>query len=281
MNFRQSLVVAIFALAWVCPTFGQSSQPTQLPKKSSKEIIEKKKVESEKKRAEPTTLPAARELPKSRIIVPKKPVRRHIRYSLPTDERNDVDFHAVLTRSTKSLGFSLEYYDEPRRNHLESAIRCFKDNRRDEGYDHWFRFVLSLDTFDKPVDLEPVMYHVLREGCLRQDPNVLFHAERLERAQGDLENLTEYWDDLYRLHRQCEEPGNPCVNSVDRKLADELEVIRQERDLAGARVRVAQRALEFAQMTSSGEVTRSVDSFYVVAQEITRRTEMVLYSDND
>lgn len=272
------VLVAVLGSFFVASVSAQ--QPQQ--QKSSKEIIQKKKVDSDKdkNRAEPTRIPS-REVPNSKVIIPKKSNRKHIRWALPTDDRNEVDFHAVLTQSTRTKGFSIEYFDDSRRRELEATITCFKDNRRDEGYGHWLRFVASLDTFDKPVDLEPVVYHVLREGCLRQDPNVLFHAEKLERAQGDLENLSEYWEDLLRLHRQCDEPGNLCVDAVDRKLADEIEIVRQERDLAGAKIRVAQRALERAQLTSSGDVTLSVDTFYTVAQEITRRTEIVLYADND
>jgi hypothetical protein len=141
--------------------------------------------------------------------------------------------------------------------------------------------VTSLDTFDKPVDLEPVMYHVLREGCLREDPNVLYYAERMERARNDLANIEEYWDDLYRLNRQCKEPRNLCREMVERRIEDELEVLAQERDLARAKVGVAERDLERAQLTSSGEVTRSVDVFYNVAQELTRRTEIALIMDSD
>jgi len=269
-RFFTALAVSI---SFVAPVSAQQQ-------KSSKEIIQKKKVETDKDRVEPTRLPS-REIQKSRVVVPKKPARKHIRWALPTDDRNEVDFHAVLTQSTRTKGFSIEYFDDTRRREIEAAITCFKDNRRDEGYGHWLRFVASLDTFDKPVDLEPIVYHVLREGCLRQDPNVLFHAERLERAQGDLENLSEYWEDLVRINRQCDEPGNLCIDAVDRKLADEIEIVRQERDLAQARVHVAQRALERAQMTGTGEVTRSVDTFYAVAQEITRRTEIVLFADTD
>lgn len=275
MNPNSAGVFAAWALSvfFVAPVWAQQQ-------KSSKEIIQKKKIETDKERVEPTRLPS-REIQKSKVVIPKKPARKHIRWALPTDDRNEVDFHAVLTRSTRTKGFSIEYFDDSRRRELEATITCFKDNRRDEGYGHWLRFVASLDTFDKPVDLEPIVYHVLREGCLRQDPNVLFHAERLERAQGDLENLGEYWEDLVRINRQCDEPGNPCIDAVDRKLADEIEVVRQERDLADAKVRVAQRAMERAQHTSAGDVARSVDSFYTVAQEITRRTEVVLYADTD
>jgi hypothetical protein len=247
--------------------------------KSSKEIIQKRKAEAEK--SPPASGPPKIRIPSSRVIIPKRQLRKHIRFALPTDDRNEIDFHTVLTKSTRSLGFSVEYFDDSRRREIEATITCFRDNRRDEGYDHWNRFVASLETFEKPVDLEPVMYYVLREGCLRQDPNVLFHAERLERAQGDLGTIAEYWDDLYRLNRQCKEPGNQCLDTVERKIEDELEILGQERDLARAKVGVAQRALERAQMTASGEVTRSVDAFYTVAQEIARRTEVVLYADSD
>jgi hypothetical protein len=277
MNSNSARLLAAVALGlyFTAPVSAQQQQ-----QKSSKEIIQKKKVETENDRVEPTRVPT-RVVPSSKVIIPKKQTRKHIRWALPTDDRNEVDFHAVMTQSTRTKGFSIEYFDDSRRRELETTITCFKDNRRDEGYGHWLRFVASLDTFDKPVDLEPVMYHVLREGCLRQDPNVLFHAERLERAQVDLDNLGEYWEDLARIGRQCDEPGNLCVESVDHKLADELEIVRQERDLALARVRVAQRALERAQLTSTGDVTRSVDTFYTVAQEITRRTEIVLYAATD
>jgi len=248
--------------------------------KSSKEIIQKKRAEAEKSRVRPPGPPTPG-VRRTRVVAPRKQVRRHIHWALPTDDHNEIDFRAVLTRSTRNFGFSIEYFDDHRRREIESAIVSFQANRRDEAYDHWHRFLVSLETFDKPVDLEPVMYYVLREGCLRQDSNVLFHAERLERIQGDLENIEEYWKDLYRLHRQCEEPGNDCPDTVEWKIEDELEVLSQERDLARAKLSSAERALERAQLTSSGEVTRSVDVFYTVAQEMTRRTEIALYADSD
>lgn len=248
--------------------------------KSSKEIIQKKKVKAEDAPPE-FSAPKRESRPPSKVIVPKKANRKHIRLALPTDDRNEVDFRSVLTRSTRSLGFSIEYFDEPRRREIDEVIRCFRENRRDEGYQHWNRFVVSLETFDKPVDLEPVMYHVLREGCLRQDPSVLFHAEKLERARGDMENIEEYWDDLYRLHNQCRSPGAGCLEPFVRRIEDELQMLGQERGLARAKVMVAQRAMERAQLNSSGDVAQSVDVFYTVAQEITRRTEYVLYSDTE
>jgi len=254
------------------PAFGQA--------RSSKEIIQKKKAKADESPPEFTS-PKRVAPPQSKVIVPRKANRKHIRLALPTDDRNEIDFRAVLTRSTRSLGFSIEYFDEPRRREIDEVIRCFRENRRDEGYQHWNRFVVSLETFDKPVDLEPVMYHVLREGCLRQDPNVLFYAERLERMRGDLENIEEYWDDVYRLHNQCRLPGGGCPEAMERRIEDELQILGQERDLAQAKVAVAQRTLERAQMSSSGDVAQSVDVFLTVAQEITRRTEYVLYSDMD
>lgn len=274
-NLVRRAMFGMLGLAMVCA--GAAEAQTQ-ELKSSRDIIQKKRVETDNAQVRPAARPrpAVRQ---AKVIVPRKQVRRHIRFTLPTDERNEIDFQNLMARSTRSLGFSLEYFDEGRRRDLEITIRSFRENRRAEGYLHWVRFVGSLDSFSKPVDLEPVMYYVLREGCLRQDTHVLFHAERLERTRVDLETIDEYWDDLYRLHQQCQSPGSDCVEPVQRRIAEELELLDQERDFALAKVNVAQRGLERAQFTSSGDVSRSADYFYVVAQELARRTEYVLYAD--
>ncbi len=273
------LCVLVLGMGGGGAVLAQEPRPAKAPEsKSSKDIIQKKKVETDKEQVRPTAR-ATTAAPRQKVIVPRKQVRRHIRLSLPTDERNEIDYHGLMTRSTRNFGFSLDYFDADRRREIEVTIASFRENRRDEGYNHWMRFVSSLDSFDKPVDLEPVLYYVLREGCLRQDTNVLFYAERLERFRVDLENIEEYWDDLYRLHQQCDAPGGGCLEPVERRIDEELEVLRQERDLAQAKVNVAQRGLERAQITSSGEVSRSADYFYVVAQELARRTEYVLYAD--